>query len=520
MTMNSNLITKCIGTAILLAVIGGGAVFFFKKKERDMVVTYSTSDAKDLKGEVSVALDSWIGYFPFHSTVFGKLMRDAGYRVKIFDDQADYPRRMNMLKKGKIDFAVCTVDSYLLSGRAAGYPGIIIAVLDESKGGDAVLAWKESVADLNQLSTKKDLKIAYTPASPSEHLLKSLAVHFAIDRLKGNRSSWSVEVDGSEEAYRRLINREVDIAVLWEPYVTEALGLPGIVKLIGSEDVEKLIVDILLVNRNFARNNPEVVKLVVKSWFETLGIYGEAKDQLENDIIQSIKFPRERVKAMLRGVRWVPFSENTRWFGLNASSAHSSPELIESITSTTGILVESGDFSGNPLPDGDPYTIVNSGFIAALESDSSLRNFAGGSAGNSLTKKFSRLSDEQWEKLRVVGSLRLRPVSFRSGTESLDENGKEQLRLIVNSIRHYPNYRILVKGHTGLRGDPAENRKLSSMRAESVRRDLVFTYGIDTNRILVRGMGAMEPLPQEEDESDRSYNNRLKRVEVLFLTVR
>lgn len=518
--MNSNLVTKIAGIVILVAVVTGSAVFFLKKKERDMVVTYSTSDAGGLKGEVSVVLDSWIGYFPLRSTVFGNLMREAGYRVKVIDDHADYPRRMAMLKKGKVDFAVCTVDSYLLNGKAAGYPGIIIAVLDESKGGDAAVAWKERVSDLNGINTKKDLKIAYTPASPSEHLLKSLSVHFDIDRLKEDRSSWSVEVDGAEEAYRRLADREVDMAVLWEPYVTEALELPGIVKLIGSEDMEKLIVDILLVNRNYARNNPEIVKLVVRSWFETLEMYGAAKDRLENDIVQTVRTPRDGVRAMLGGVRWLSFPENARWFGLNASSAHVSPELIESITSTAGILVDIGDFSRSPLPDGDPYTIVNSGFIAALESDPSLKQYAGEPTGNSLAKKFSKLSDGQWKRLRVVGSLRLRPVSFRSGTEALDENGKEQLRLIVDSIRHYPNYRILIKGHTGLRGDQEENRKLSSMRAESVRNDMVHAYGIDPNRILVSGMGAAEPLPRRDDESDRSYNNRLKRVEVLFMTIR
>jgi outer membrane protein OmpA-like peptidoglycan-associated protein len=516
--MDSNTVTRALGVIILLSIVVSGAVTFLQKRERDVVITYSTSDAKQLKGEISIALDSWIGYFPFRSPVFGKLMRDAGYRVKIVDDHADYPRRMSMLKKGKIDFAVCTVDSYLLNGKDAGYPGIIVSVIDESKGGDAVLSWKESVSNLNQLNKKAGLKIAFTPASPSEHLLKSLAVHFAIDRLKADRSSWAVEVNGAEDAYARLIKKEVDLAVLWEPYVTEALARPGIVKLIGSEDMEKLIVDILLANRNFSRDKPDLVKLVMKSYFETLGVYHAAPDRLESDIVQTIKLARTQVKYMLKGVRWVSFPENVRWFGIRSSSAHASPELIGSIMSTAGILVESGDFGENPLPDRDPYTIVNSAFLDELEKNTSFASGPEGVSGDSLTKRFPKLGEAQWERLRVVGSLRLRPVSFRSGIEKLDDNGREQVKIIVNSIRHYPNYRILVKGHTGLRGDPAENMKLSTLRAASVSQELVYSYGMDPNRISARGMGSNEPLPLESEESDRSYNNRLKRVEVLFVT--
>ncbi len=516
--MNRNLITRVLGAAILVSVVAGAVVTFLKKRESDIVITYSTSDAKQLKGEISVALDSWIGYFPFRSPVFGTMMRDAGYRVKVVDDRADYPARMTMLRKGEVDFAVCTVDSYLLNGKDAGYPGIIVTVIDESKGGDAVVAWKNRVADLNQLSTAATLKIAYTPASPSEHLLKALAAHFNIDRLKRDRAAWSVEVNGAEDAYARLMKREVDAAALWEPYVTEAVGRPGIVKLIGSEDMEKLIVDILLVNRRFAREKGDLVKLFLKCYFETLGVYRAAERQLEDDIVRSVKLDAARVKYMLKGVRWISFAENAGWFGLQSTPAQGSPELIGSIMSTASILIESGDFRENPLPDRDPYTIVNSGFIADLEKSTSL-NFAGGGVpGGSPSRKFTRLTEAQWNGLRVVGSLRLRPVSFRSGIESLDDAGREQVKLIAESIRHYPNYRILVKGHTGLRGDPAENVKLSQLRASSVGQELVAAWRIDPNRVHVRGMGASEPLPKETDESDRSYNNRLKRVEVLFVT--
>jgi hypothetical protein len=157
-------IKRIAGLIILSAVIVGGVYIFFQKREAVKDITFSTSDAKGLKGEMSIALDSWIGYFYFKSPVFGTMMRDEGYRIKVIDDKADYPERMKMLKGGEIDFAVCTVDSYVLNGKGVKYPGDN-SVIDQSQGGDAVVAWKDSVQNIEALKTKVNSQLRYA-ASP------------------------------------------------------------------------------------------------------------------------------------------------------------------------------------------------------------------------------------------------------------------------------------------------------------------------------------------------------------------
>lgn len=514
--MDSN-IKKYIGAVILLIVIGGAVYTFFYKKEETMNITYSTSDAGNLKGEVSIALDSWIGYFPLRSPVFGQLMRDEGYRIKIIDDKADYPARMNMLHKGETDFAVCTVDSYLLNGSARKYPATVIAVIDESKGGDAILAWKDKFPNIDKLKTTQNFKIAYTPASPSEHLIKSISVHFGID-LNENKD-WRVEVNGAEEAYDKLISKDVDIAVLWEPHVTEALADKNIVKLLGSEDVEKLIVDILLVNRKFANNNPEIVKLFLRKYFDALETYKALPNKLIKDITAHINSSEKQVNYMLKGVKWIYYPDNIIWFGLNSSTSHAVPELIESIESTVRILIDAGDFDSNPLTHKDPYTIVNSSYIRDLYDTMGLDKASTTVLSDtSMIKRFKKLSEKEWGQQNIVGALKLRPITFRSGTSVLDSNGVNQVKEIVNNIKHYPNFRILIKGHSGVRGDQKANLALSLSRANSVRNELQHSYNIDPNRIRVIGMGSREPLARIENESDRSYSNRLKRVEIVFLS--
>ena len=506
-----------VAIVIFLLLVIAGVIYKVMQPSIQKQQTYATSDARGMKGEIKIALDSWIGYFPIQSPVFKKLMRDEGYRVVILDDEADYPGRMTDLKSGEIDLAVCTVDAYLVNGAAEGFPGTIITVIDESKGGDAIVAWKNKIDSIDKLKNMQNFKIAFTPDSPSHHLLKSVGVHFGIDELLNSSGNWKIETSGAKEAYGKFMSQEVEIAVIWEPYVTKALSNSGVVKLLGTENVEKLIVDILLVSRNYAIKNPELVELVVKNYFQTMKIYAEQPELLQKDIMANTKLNEAQVQSMLQGVKWLDLFENARWFGLDAQSTYYQEELLTSIDSTVKILIENGDFQNDPLPNQDPFTIIDSSFLEKVYV-SGVFGTEQASYENPLKRKFPLLKDSQWEKLRFVGSLKFRNVTFLSGTFDLDYNGQDQLDASIEILKHYPNFRIVVKGHTGTRGDPEANETLSQERAISVKEYFVQTYNMDPNRIRAIGAGGSEPLKKMDGESSRSYNDRLKRVEVYMVS--
>ena len=506
-----------VAIVIMVLLVIGGTIYKAIQPSLEKQRTLTTSDARDIKGDIEIALDSWIGYFPIQSPVFKKLMRDQGYRVVPQDDNADYSARMANLKSGEIDLAVCTVDAYLVNGASFDFPATIIAVIDESKGGDAIVAWKDRISSIDELKSIQNFKIAFTPDSPSHHLLKSIGVHFGISELLDSRIDWKVETNGAEEAYEKFMKREVDMAVIWEPHVTDALSNPDVVKLLGTEDVEKLIVDILLVNREFALRNPELIELIVQNYFQTIKIYSEQPELLEQDIRTVTRFDEDQIESMLQGVKWMNFFENVRWFGLDAQGVYYQEELLEAIDSTVRILVESHDFSDNPLPNKDPFTIIDSSFLEKV-SLSGTFGTEQDSYESSLGRKFPALTDSQWDKLRVVGSLKFRNVTFQSGTSDLDYNGQEQLDAGVKTLTHYPNFRVVVKGHTGTRGDPEANKALSQERANAVKDYFVQTYAMDSNRIRAIGVGGSQPLEILDGESSRSYTDRLKRVEIYMVT--
>lgn len=497
-----------VGVKLLLPV-------FSNKKQRD------TSDAIRTKGKVRLSLDNWIGYFPLRSNEMKGLMRREGWNLIWTDDKADYQTRMEGLSRGEVDFAVATVDSYLLNGSRFDFPGSIVLVIDESKGGDAIVARKERAKSLDSLKGGKDLNIAFTPNSPSHYLLKAAADHFNVPGLLPSKKKNRIETDGSEGALKELLAGRADIAVLWEPDVSRALADKDVVKLLGTEDTERLIVDILLVNRDFMQDEPEAVEVLLRSYFKVLKKYRDDSSLFEEHVEKETGLPEKSVQAMLRGVRWVSLLENCeKWFGIAEPGAQAREMLSDTIESAAETLVNAGDFTSSPVPDQNPYRLVKSSYLQNLYSNGVSGFSKPGAVADgrdSLTAPFSLLDAAAWEKLREVGTLKIQPIIFQQGSTELDLFAGEVLQKAVSRLQHYPNFRMLIKGHTGLRGDPEQNRALSQRRADSVAAFLREKFQIDPNRLHAVGYGAERPLQRLPNESKRSYEQRLLRVEIVLV---
>jgi outer membrane protein OmpA-like peptidoglycan-associated protein len=476
----------------------------------------SSSDAAGTRGTIRIGMDNWIGYFPLCSPEMEKNLRQEGYILSCEDDQADYAGRFKKLKQGDLTFAVSTIDAYLLNGGQSGYPGTIVSVLDESKGGDAIVSRKQALPNLDALKDSPETHIAFTPSSPSEHLLKAVNTHFDLPFFTAENQQWRVETSGSSDALKKLLDGTVNAAVLWEPDVSRALSDPAFTRLIGTEDTDKLIVDILLVERRFSKENPEVVQILLDAYFKTLGFYYANPDQLHRDIKKRDKLDAGQIDSMLQGVEWTSLNENSSiWFGTAGSGQRAG--LITAIKSALDILIANKDFNKNPLPQQDPYRITNRSYVSALANQQT------GQPENvektdTLERPFDNLNDQGWASLKRVGTLKVDPVSFQRSAAILDFDGKKTLDEAAEKLRRYPNFRFLIEGHTGIRGDKKANSQLSLSRSEAVSRYLEITYKIDSNRIRSLGYGGTKPLKQLEGESRRAYAYRLPRVEISLMT--
>jgi len=477
-----------------------------------------SSDAASTKGTIRIGMDNWVGYIPLCSSYMKKTMRRRGYILECINDNADYQDRFSNVKNGKYDFAVATVDSYIINASKMNFPGTIISVIDESKGGDAIVAWEKSASSIEDLKKKNDLKVAFTPDSPSSYLLKAVGSHFDVPMFKEHSGFWQKETDGSSAALKLFLNKKVDMAVLWEPDVSKALSKKGVKKILGTEDTSKLIVDILIANRSISKNSPEMVEALLENYFKTLRFYRQDEDALIKEIKTQTDVNSAQAAKLLHSVSWASLAENgLSWFGISYADQQAQEGLVETIESTIDILNDSGDLKSNPLPDHNPYRITNSSFVADLYEKAMNIGFGNKNAtvaDDSLTREFSALSTRSWKGLREIGTLKIRPISFQSGTSILSDEGKEELDKALEQLKHYPNFRIVIKGHTGIRGDKKTNQRLSLDRSESVSLYMKDIYGLNSNRIRVLGFGGTAPLRKNAGESYRSYNYRLPRVEL------
>jgi len=167
---------------IIIAVAYFGKDYLFERK------TQSTSDTKGVKETIKWAGDSYLGYAYLHSTEMKKQLTRKGIALSFVNDNGDYSTRLENFAKNEYDFIVLPINSYIEHGLKHKFPGVIVAAICESKGADAIVGFSDvmptgKVNDLNN----PDLKIYYTPASPSSFLLDLTISDFALEELKTNK---------------------------------------------------------------------------------------------------------------------------------------------------------------------------------------------------------------------------------------------------------------------------------------------------------------------------------------------
>ena len=120
----------------------------------------------------------------------------------------------------------------------------------------------------------------------------------------------------------------------------------------------------------------------------------------------------------------------------------------------------------------------------------------------------ARITDTERGLVIVLGN-----NLFASGSESLDERARAELRAVASVLALYPEAGVIVEGHTDDVGDEQRNQRLSEARAESVRGALI-AHGASSARVTARGYGESRPVADNATADGRARN---RRAEVVIL---
>jgi outer membrane protein OmpA-like peptidoglycan-associated protein len=103
----------------------------------------------------------------------------------------------------------------------------------------------------------------------------------------------------------------------------------------------------------------------------------------------------------------------------------------------------------------------------------------------------------------------LEGVTFESGSARLQSGSYVELDSIAKVLLANPTMRVEISGHTDDSGIPADNMRISSLRAEAVRNYLV-TRGVPFQQMVARGYGASVPLTPDTTPRGRAANRRVE----------
>ncbi|MDF2375089.1 MAG: phosphate ABC transporter substrate-binding/OmpA family protein [Verrucomicrobiales bacterium] len=489
---------------LLLAMIGWKLSEPLREKLAQENQLKRTSDAAKIEHYLTVGGDEWLGYLIFRSPKFRQALEEEGIALT-FEVEADFQARFNKLATGEFDFVCATIDSFLVNARSSNFPAVIVFGIDESYGGDAVLARSgiESLDDLN----REEIQGALVGYSPSEFLLKSQIAHFGLDQLKPKMGEF--RTDDAQSAYDRLAKGEVDFAVLWEPLVSKALReIPEVKRLMDTRQARGIVYDVAIASRSLVAEQPKVVQTVTRLYFESLNEYlaspGEFTKLAQSDSGES----RPDAEAMLSGVRFLNLQDNREMM-----SGTRDLRFTDAVSNITRILVDVGDLPSDPL-NGNPRLVINSGFIEQVGGGQAVAT--GGREVQPMKRFFRPLSGAQWQSLYEMksGTLLEEPITFGVGQSEIEAEFQTSLKEASQKLVHYPGHRIIVQAHVSPGSDPQLDRELSQERADAIRDFMVAQGAVDKNRIFAVGMGGDEPVVRKDGEGIRSWKRRCRRARI------
>ena len=107
------------------------------------------------------------------------------------------------------------------------------------------------------------------------------------------------------------------------------------------------------------------------------------------------------------------------------------------------------------------------------------------------------------------GARVLEGVTFESGSARLQAGSYVELDSIAKVLLASPSMKVEISGHTDDSGTPADNMRISTLRAEAVRNYLV-AKGVPFQQIVARGYGATVPRTPDTTPRGRAANRRVE----------
>lgn len=171
----------------------------------------------------------------------------------------------------------------------------------------------------------------------------------------------------------------------------------------------------------------------------------------------------------------------------NDSDGDGIPDAQDDCPNTVGLIA----FNGCPDTDGD-------GIQDKLDS-------CPNSAGPADNSGCPEISKEDRKTLEVA----MRAVQFDLGRSTLKTESFRILNQVADIMRKYPDYNLMISGHTDNSGSATVNQRLSEKRAQTCYEYLI-SKGVSSSRMGYAGYGETRPMAENSTAEGRNLNRRVE----------
>ncbi|MGK7878325.1 MAG: OmpA family protein [Xenococcaceae cyanobacterium] len=529
MSKQDNPVVLVLAVAVTLGIIGGG--FWLLSKMAPGLIpgllnqtatepgnSQSQKRNQQASSQWTLLGDTFSGYSTFRSAEFQDALKEVGLSLT-YQDEFDQAKRADFLNQGKADLFVTTLDQFLKQKPQ----GKIVGLIDRTVGADAVVLNTKkypnlkSLLDLSQLlqqqrSQGKQLSIAYAGDTPSEYLALVLSTKFEAFNL----SDFEIkEVADASEAWKLLkdSNQNVAVAVIWEPFVTQAKQ-QGYTVVLSSKDAPRAIVDAIVASNRLIESQPGQISEFLEAYYRRIDANVREPSQLKKQIAEDGELSSNEAAAVLQGIDFFTSVEAKNWM--------TDGTLEKRIGSTAAVLVLSGRM--NQVPQ-NPQELFSSEFIKGAASNTETLislvradnpELADRLAGKGKTISAApQVTTSQITTAPDIGNLQVRgEVKFNTGSTALTDEGKQTLNKLAQEIREFNEQTVAVRviGHTSRTGSADFNQRLSEQRAQAVVNALR-NLGLKHN-FVAEGKGFYLPLSGIPPEDPRQQRTEIRLVRI------
>jgi outer membrane protein OmpA-like peptidoglycan-associated protein len=121
------------------------------------------------------------------------------------------------------------------------------------------------------------------------------------------------------------------------------------------------------------------------------------------------------------------------------------------------------------------------------------------------------------ELRRMAPSIDIQSINFAFGSAEIPRSQYRKVENIADALeqllRRRPRTKVLIEGHTDAVGSAASNLALSERRAESLKRTLVYEFGIPRRALETVGYGEEFLLVPTQNENWRNRRVTLRRFD-------